>query len=255
MFACPKEYGTDRTVRPKMEKTRFATRRRVTAGEISGPISCILAGVNFCPDCGGRLAPDTVDGEPRSFRVCGHCRSRHYDHPSIMLTCFVSRGQKLLWIQRKLEPKRGFWAIPGGFMESGETTAEGAARELREETGIRLDPAGLEFYMTGTITFINQVYIAYRARVAATEECAPGREALAAAFYSRDECPWDQVAYPEVNDSIRRAYDDLEQGRFGIYQAEMSEDLYRLRPVVATDLRSIDAAPRRHRPGSPPDSG
>lgn len=144
-----------------------------------------------------------------------------------MLTCFISCGRKLLWMQRKLQPKSGFWAIPGGFMEAGETSAEGAARELWEETGIRLPPDQLELYMTGTITFINQVYIGYRASVE-TEDCSAGNEALAAAFYSRQECPWDQVAYPEVNDSIRQAYDDLERGEFGLYHAELSEAVYRL---------------------------
>ncbi|MEP5764661.1 MAG: NUDIX domain-containing protein [Halieaceae bacterium] len=177
--------------------------------------------MNFCPDCGGALEPGLY---------CPGCKQRHHDHPSVMLTCFVSCGEKLLWIQRRLEPKQGFWAIPGGFMEAGETSAEGAARELWEEAGIRLDPATLEFYMTGTITFINQVYIAYRATTD-SEVCAPGSEAIDAAFYSREECPWDQVAYPEVNDSIRQAYDDLERGEFEVYQAEMSQDLYRLEPV------------------------
>jgi 8-oxo-dGTP diphosphatase len=147
-----------------------------------------------------------------------------------MLTCFVSCADKLLWMQRKLDPKKGYWAIPGGFMEAGETSAEGAARELWEETGIRLAPDALEFYMTGTITFINQVYIAYRAQVD-SEQCTPGDEALAAAFYCREECPWEQLAYPEVNDSIRLAYDDLERGGFGVYQAEMSTQEYRLTPV------------------------
>jgi 8-oxo-dGTP diphosphatase len=147
-----------------------------------------------------------------------------------MLTCFVSCGSKLLWIQRKLEPRAGFWAIPGGFMEAGETTAEGAARELWEEAGIRIPPESLQFYMTGTITFINQVYIAYRVAID-SETCSPGSEAIDAAFYSRDECPWDQVAYPEVNDSIRCAYDDLESGTFCVYQAQMSRDQYRLEPV------------------------
>ena len=147
-----------------------------------------------------------------------------------MLTCFVSCGEKLLWIKRKVEPRAGFWAIPGGFMEQGESSAEGAARELWEEAGVRLAAEDLAFYMTGTITFINQVYIAYRATLP-TEDCSPGVEALEARFFSRDECPWDQVAYPEVNDSIRLAYDDLERGAFGIYQAEMSEDAYRLQPV------------------------
>ena len=115
-------------------------------------------------------------------------------------------------------------------MEAGESPAEGAARELWEETGIRLAPGELTFYMAGTITFINQVYIAFRA-AAATEECQPGAEALAAAFYSRAECPWDQVAYPEVNDAVRQAYTDLEQGSFGSYEAEMTQEVYRLQPI------------------------
>ena len=115
-------------------------------------------------------------------------------------------------------------------MERGETVAEGAARELWEETGIRLPAEELTFYMTGTISFINQVYIGFRASVT-SEACSPGEEALAAAFYSREECPWDEVAYPEVNDSIRRAYDDLESGQFGLYQAEMTQELYRLLPI------------------------
>lgn len=144
-----------------------------------------------------------------------------------MLTCFVACGRRLLWIQRRFEPRAGYWAIPGGFMEHGETTAAGAARELYEETGIRLAPEALHFYMTGTITFLNQVYIAFRVSVPEAT-CSPGAEATAAAFYARQECPWEQVAYPEVNDSIKRAYDDLERGEFGTYQAEMTADSYRL---------------------------
>jgi ADP-ribose pyrophosphatase YjhB (NUDIX family) len=147
-----------------------------------------------------------------------------------MLTCFISCGRKLLWIQRRFEPRSGFWAIPGGFMEEGESLAEGAARELREETGIELSADSLTFYMTGTITFINQVYVAFRASID-DDRCEPGPEALSAAFFSRQECPWDEMAYPEVNDSIRRAYDDLETDAFGIYQGQMTQEIYRLDPV------------------------
>ena len=83
----------------------------------------------------------------------------------VVVTCFVACGKRLLWVQRDLEPKRGDWAIPGGYLESGETLAEGAARELHEEAGILLPPEQLQLYMTGTITFINQVYVAFRATV------------------------------------------------------------------------------------------
>ena len=186
--------------------------------------------MKFCRECGAGLVPHRVGGDTRAHEFCERCGEPRFDHPSVMLTCFLSCGQKLLWMQRKLEPRGSFWAIPGGFMERGETVAEGAALELWEETGIRLAPEALEFYMTGTITFINQVYIGFRASVA-SEDCQPGEEALAVAFYSREECPWDEVAYPEVNDAIRRAYDDLERGSFGIYQAEMTQEIYRLLPV------------------------
>ncbi len=189
--------------------------------------------MKFCRDCGAALEEIfDSDFERRRFR-CTVCQSWVHEHPSVMLTCFIACGHKLLWIQRKLEPRSGFWAIPGGFMEAGESLAEGAVRELREETGIRLPAESLDFYMTGTITFINQVYVAFRAQVA-SEDCQPGEEATAVAFYSRAECPWDEVAYPEVNDSIRRAYDDLEQSRFGVYQGQMTEDIYQLDEVITS---------------------
>jgi 8-oxo-dGTP pyrophosphatase MutT (NUDIX family) len=121
-------------------------------------------------------------------------------------------------------------AIPGGYLESGETLAEGAARELHEEAGILLPPEQLQLYMTGTITFINQVYVAFRATVD-TDYTDPGVESLACGFFSREECPWEQVAYPEVNDSIVQAYDDLESGHFDVWQAEMTEGRYDFLPV------------------------
>ena len=84
--------------------------------------------------------------------------------------------------------------------------------------------------MTGSITFINQVYVGFRATVNA-DSCAPGVESMDCGFFTRDECPWDEVAYPQVNDSIRQAYDDLDSGRFDVWQAEMTDSDYVLRPV------------------------
>ena len=148
----------------------------------------------------------------------------------VVVTCFVACGKRLLWVQRNLEPKRGSWAIPGGYLESGETLAEGAARELHEEAGVLIPPGQLQLYMTGTITFINQVYVAFRATVD-SDFCAPGEESLDCGFFSRDDCPWDRVAYPEVNDSIVQVYSDLDSGLFDIWQGEMTESRYDFLPV------------------------
>ncbi len=187
----------------------------------------------FCPDCGGPLLPHEVAGEVRNHAYCQRCRAVRIDHPMVVVTTFIACGERLLWIQRGLEPQRGKWAIPGGFLESGETLAEGAARELREEAGIIIPAQDLSLYMMGTITFINQIYVGFRATVA-SDACDAGIESMACAFFARDECPWDEVAYPQVNDSIVQAYNDLAKGSFDIWQAEMTDNRYELRPVRET---------------------
>ena len=190
-----------------------------------------MSNFRFCPDCGAPLQRHVVAGEQRNHWFCQACNAPRHEHPMVVVTCFVAHRQRLLWVQRKLEPQSGLWAIPGGYLESGETLAEGAARELYEEAGVRLPAQRLQLYMTGTITFINQVYVGFRATVDSAD-CAPGEESLACGFYSRSECPWEQVAYPQVNDSILQAYDDLDSGVFDVWQAEMSESRYALRPVL-----------------------
>ncbi len=195
-----------------------------------------MAPMSYCPECGASLERRVVAGEVRKHWFCRACQAPRHDHPMLVVTCFVACGQKLLWVQRDLEPKRGLWAIPGGFLESGETLAEGAARELGEEAGIWLPPQQLELYMTGSITFINQVYVAFRAAVD-TPDCTPGAESRACGFFSREDCPWDEVAYPEVNDSIRQVYADLARGSFGVWEAQMSAQRYELREVCQGSRR------------------
>ena len=185
---------------------------------------------SYCPECGGPLLRHIVGGEPRRHHFCPRCQSPYSDYPRVVVTAFIACGKRLLWVQRGLRPQLGKWAIPGGFLEEGETLAEGAAREVYEEAGVLLAPESMQLYMTGSITFINQLYVGFRALVA-TEACVPGVESAACRFYSRSECPWDEVAYPQVNDSIRQAYADLDKRRFDVWQAEMTESRYELRPV------------------------
>lgn len=190
--------------------------------------------LTFCPECGGPLLPRRVGGELRRHRYCGRCRTARHNHPLVVVTTFVASGTRLLWVQRDLPPRRGKWAIPGGFLENGETLAQGAARELREEAGVVLPAERLQLYMTGAVTFINQVYVGFRATVD-SESCVPGVESMDCRFFSRDECPWDAVAYPQVNNSILQAYSDLHSGCFDVWQAEVTDNRYELRQVCQVD--------------------
>lgn len=189
-----------------------------------------MADMNYCPECGGPLLRHVVGGEQRNHWFCQRCQTEHHAYPRVVVTAFVACGKRLLWVQRGTPPQRGKWAIPGGFLELNETLAEGAARELHEEAGILLRPGQLQLYMTGSITFINQLYMGFRA-VVPSHQCVPGIESMACRFFTREECPWEQVAYPQVNDSIRQAYDDLDSGCFEVWQAQMTESSYELRPV------------------------
>jgi 8-oxo-dGTP diphosphatase len=186
--------------------------------------------INYCSECGGPVLRHFVAGEQRSYDYCKRCTMAVREYPRVVVTVFVASGKQLLWVQRGLQPERGKWAIPGGFLENGETLAEGAARELYEEAGIRVPADDLQLYMMGSITFINQVYVGFRAMVS-TPVCLPGVESMDCRFFTRQECPWDQVAYPQVNDSIVQAYDDLDSGVFGVWEAQMSQSHYELRPV------------------------
>ncbi|WP_277749315.1 NUDIX domain-containing protein [Parahaliea mediterranea] len=186
--------------------------------------------MRYCPECGGALVPRTVAGQPRNHQFCPACGEPRCESPMVVVTCFVASGKRLLWIRRALAPKAGLWAIPGGYLEGGETLAEGAARELREETGVVIPPQRLQLYMTGTLTFINQIYVGFRATVD-SDFTLPGVESLDCAFFSRDECPWQEVAYPEVNNAVEQAYRDLDAGRFSVWHAEMTGKHYSLVPV------------------------
>jgi ADP-ribose pyrophosphatase YjhB (NUDIX family) len=189
-----------------------------------------MADLNFCPECGAVLGRHIVGGQQRNHWYCGRCKEALYDHAMVVVTCFVACGHRLLWVQRELEPQRGLWSIPGGILENGETLAEGAARELYEEAGVLIPAQQLQLYMTGTITFINQVYVAFRATVD-NDDCLAGAESRDCRYFSREECPWADVAYPQVNDSIEQAYDDLDSGLFSVWQAQMTDAHYEFLPV------------------------
>lgn len=186
--------------------------------------------MNFCNDCGSPLNYTIRPEKTRPVLFCPQCRQAVQQHPKLLVATFISCGNKLLWMRRAHDPQKGHWAIPAGFMEQGETLQQASARELFEETGVSIDPNNLQLYMMGTISFISEVYIAFHGEVSC-EDCAAGVEAMDVQFFSREQLPWDQVAYPEANNSIIQAYDDLERGRLGIYHAEMTADKNDLLPI------------------------
>ncbi len=188
------------------------------------------AGLNFCSECG--VALDDAEAVPGHRR---RCRNGHLNTPAgpkILVACFINCGPRLLWMRRANQPRAGFWAIPAGFMESGETLREAAARELREETCVDIDPERLTPYMIGSISYISEVYVSFRATVDSTD-CGCGMESTEVGFFSRDELDWDNVAYPSANEAVLQAYSEAEQNRFGIYHGIFTEAANCIEEVAA----------------------
>jgi ADP-ribose pyrophosphatase YjhB (NUDIX family) len=124
----------------------------------------------------------------------------------------------VLLCKRNIEPRWGKWTLPAGFMELGETTAAGAARETDEE-------AGAQFEMQELLTLINvprvgQVHLFYRARLL-SDSFNPGTETIEARLFGEDEIPWDEIAFRTVKETLERYFSDRRAGHYTIHQVDI----------------------------------
>ena len=180
----------------------------------------------FCSECGSALSDKAFQGRGEIL-LCPHGHINLPPGPKILVACFINCGEKLLWMKRGNPPRAGHWAIPAGFMENGESLREAAARELREETCVQIQPEQLSPYMIGSIDFISEVYLGFRASVT-SEHCGCGPESLDVGFFSEEEIDWDNVAYPSANAAVKTAYREARDNNFAIYHGNYTNSEDRL---------------------------
>jgi ADP-ribose pyrophosphatase YjhB (NUDIX family) len=139
------------------------------------------------------------EGDDRERLVCGQCGFVLYDNPKVIVGAVCVWDGRILMVRRAIEPRRGSWTMPVGYMELGESTGQGALREVWEEAGARAEIDGL--LAVYSIPEISQVHVIHRARLLGPE-IAPGPESLEVGLFSWDEMPWDDLAYPNVRWSL-----------------------------------------------------
>ena len=134
------------------------------------------------------------DGDDRIRRVCSHCQFVDYINPKIIAASVVTKGSKILLCRRAIDPRKGFWTLPAGFMEQGETVEEAARREAREEANaeISIDRI-LAVY---SVPRISQVQIMFRAEL--VSDISPGPESLEVELFDWRDIPWSNLAFPTV---------------------------------------------------------
>ena len=130
---------------------------------------------NFCSECGSnQMVIRIPDGDERPRAVCDNCTTVVYSNPKVVVSCVIikestdgasstSRSRSVLLAKRNIEPRKGYWGIPQGYMEHGETTREACVREVHEETGLTIDPASLKF--RGLLNVPGSVQIVYESRL------------------------------------------------------------------------------------------
>ena len=154
----------------------------------------------YCPHCASPLRPRIlVEGEQPRL-ACVSCEFVHYRNPRLAAGAIVQRDGKLLLVQRGIEPQRGYWVFPGGFVDSGETVAAAAVRETFEETGLRVSLTGiLDVYSSVERDVALVVYAAESHSGLAS----PGAECEDLAHYSPEELPWEQLAFDTTHEALR----------------------------------------------------
>lgn len=134
------------------------------------------------------------EGDDRERRQCLTCGFVDYRNPRIVAGSVVTKGEQILLCKRAIEPRKGFWTLPAGYMELGETVEEAAQREAREEAcaDIKID----RMLATYSIPRIGQVQIMFRATL--ESGFAVGPESLEVQLFDWKDIPWSELAFPTV---------------------------------------------------------
>jgi len=152
------------------------------------------------PDFSDRFRCEVPEGDTRERMVCQDCGFIHYENPRIVVAVVATWEGGILLGRRAIEPREGRWTLPGGFMESDETTIEAALRETMEEAGAAIEVRDL--LAVYSLPHIGQVHLVYRARMT-SPKIEAGPEMHEARLFTVDELPWDDLAFPTNAWSLR----------------------------------------------------
>jgi ADP-ribose pyrophosphatase YjhB (NUDIX family) len=175
--------------------------------------------IKHCRNCGAGVAyriPD--DGDTRERAVCPQCQTIHYENPLNVVGTVPHLGDKVLLCKRNIEPRRGKWTLPAGFMELHETTAQGAARETLEEAGAQFEMEGL--FSILNVARVSQVHLFYTAKLL-DDQFNPGSETMEARLFSESDIPWDEIAFRTVKETLEHYFSDRRSGQLMIHTIDV----------------------------------
>ena len=164
----------------------------------------MLPPMKYCSRCGADVELRVPGDDNRERWVCTRCNSVHYQNPIIVVGCIAEKDGKVLLCKRAIEPRHGYWTVPAGFMELGESLAEGAARETLEEALAEIQIG----HMFASIDVIDagQVHVFFTGKLKGS--FGVGEESLDARLFREDEIPWDELAFRSGRYALKKYFED-----------------------------------------------
>jgi len=161
--------------------------------------------MKYCAECGHAVEHKVPPGDHLPRYICPSCGTIHYQNPKIVAGCVPEHEGRILLCRRAIEPRHGYWTIPAGFMENGETTQEAARRESIEEACAEVEIGSLLAVVH--VLHADQVHVMFRA-VLPKQEFAAGAESLEVMLCAEADVPWQDIAFRSVEFALRRYFDD-----------------------------------------------
>jgi ADP-ribose pyrophosphatase YjhB (NUDIX family) len=174
--------------------------------------------IQHCRVCGAATEYRVPPDDNRERAICTACGEIHYENPLNVVGTVPIWGDQVLLCRRNIEPRYGFWTLPAGFLELGESAAEGAIRETVEEAGANIELQDL--FTLLNVVRVGQIHFYYRARMLDTG-LAPGPETIEARLFREDEIPWDELAFRTVRLTLEHYFADRRSGSFPLHTGDV----------------------------------
>ena len=160
--------------------------------------------MKYCSSCGELVEKTVPKGDNRHRWVCSACETIHYQNPKVVVGCVPEKEGKILLCKRAIQLRYGFWTVPAGFMELGETMAEGAARETLEEACAEVSIGHL--FACVDVVQAGQVHVFFTGELLG--DYGVGEETLETALYEKDQIPWEEIAFPSGIFALKKYLED-----------------------------------------------
>ena len=192
--------------------------------------------MKYCTQCGAEVILKIPADDNRHRYVCTSCETIHYQNPKLVAGCIPEHNGRILLCKRAIQPRYGYWTLPAGFMETGETSIEAAIRETSEEANARVEVQDL--YAVFNLPHVDQVYMMFRSRLLDLD-FYPGDESLEVELFTESQIPWDELAFTTIRQTLKFFFQDRQGGQFRLHTGDIVKhaDGYDFRDQLSGDAQ------------------